>query len=121
MSDGKQRGPASRVQQMTHLLDADPALGEVLSAARRSEARAAAVAPVVTLGIGSCDLDALLAGAPAGFGLLVLAGVLACHITVNGLHAIEFAGAGDVLLPGAMPATMIQCTRRWEVLDGARV
>src|SRR5256885_7101653 len=107
---------------MTAVLDADPDLSDALAGSRLAGARAAAVAPLMALDRGPCDLCAVLDSqrTPA-FGLLVVSGLLACEMRVAGTQGIEFLGPGDLVQrPHPLPAgTPVH--RRWQALSRIRL
>jgi CRP-like cAMP-binding protein len=103
------------------VLDADPELGQELTADQLAAARAAAVATVVTLPRGAWRPPR--AGAGGHLGLLVLDGLLTRTIRLLGRDSMQLHGAEDLIRPwdedgavGSVPRTVT-----WAVLEPARV
>jgi hypothetical protein len=107
---------------MTAVLDADPDLRDDLAGSRLSSARSAAVATMLSLGPGPCDLAAAMGG-PDGlaFGLLVVSGLLVCELRVAATHGIEFVGPGDLVQRPPAPVAGVPIDRCWYALCPSRL
>src|SRR4051794_21301948 len=113
-SDETPRDPRSRPQpvrtaklgrfagesvRMVAVLDDDPALGWALTPAGREAAGAAAIAPLLVLRPGEVEFRIDEADTGGHLGLLVLAGVVARHLSFGSIGATDFFGPGDVMRP----------------------
>ena len=89
------RGVQAGVGVRVRVLEADPDLGAALPPEQRRRAQDWLVADTARLSRGAWEP----AGVPAGLGLLVLEGGLACRVSVGRRRTIELLGAGDLLRP----------------------
>jgi CRP-like cAMP-binding protein len=121
ISSSKHTNPGPR-HGLTAVLDADPALSDALAGHRLAGARAAAIAPLMSLEPGACDLGATLSDqrTPA-FGLLVVSGLLVCELRVAGTQGIEFLGPGDLVQRPLSQAAKAPVHRRWQALSRTRL
>jgi CRP/FNR family transcriptional regulator, cyclic AMP receptor protein len=105
------------------VLEVDPDLGRTLSQDDLHEAQARVSAPTVVLEPGRWDQRALFAEAPAVVGMLVLEGLVARDVVVDGRSCRQLLGSGDALLEGAAhPVTSLLHTHiEWIVLERTRV
>lgn len=107
---------------MVRVLEEEPELGRYLPEAGLSQARAAAVAPLLRLDKGVRSFLIEESAAHGHFGLLILDGLIARHMSFGQIGSTEFAGPGDLLHPWLLrndaPA---QVEVRWEVLAPTRL
>ena len=105
------------------IIDADPDLGELLSASELERARREAVTRERRLPVG--EWQALEAIEPNVHhrGFLVIDGLIAREVEVLGRRAVELIGAGDVLRPwGWDPSgSHVQAEVGWKVLEPTRL
>lgn len=113
---------AVEIRHHVAVLDADPELGQDLTADRLAAARASAVAVVVSLPRGPWRPPAR-AGAASSLGLLVLDGLLTRTTHLLGRTSMQLLGAEDLVRPwdddasiGSVPRTV-----GWAVHEPARV
>ena len=94
-------GPAANAEAepMIRVLDADPELGRHLTPQALPVARAAAVAPLVTLSPGPTSFLIEDSARHAHFGLLVLEGLIGVHLSFGQIGTTDFLGPGDLLRP----------------------
>jgi hypothetical protein len=107
---------------MVRVLAEDPELGRDLAAGALPSARAAAIAPLMRLKPGIQSLLIEERAAHGHFGLLVLDGLIARHVSLGQLGSTEFAGPGDILHPWlrrSEPFADVEV--RWEVLAPSRL
>jgi CRP/FNR family transcriptional regulator, cyclic AMP receptor protein len=102
------------------LLDADPDLGQLLAADRRATAARGLLVPVQDLTAGRFDPARI---SPAHLGLLLLGGVVAREVVLNGHVSTELLGPGDVVIPWTMeePADLLPRAVRWSMLASGDV
>lgn len=106
--------------ELVHVLDADPELGEALSAEDFEAARRTLVARVTAVPAG----DWAPPGSPEGpaLGLLVIDGLLTRQVGIGGRPTTELLGAGDFLRPWDDDAGAgIPLDVRWQVLQPTRL
>ena len=102
------------------MLDADPDLGAGLDGDSFEAARQQAVARLIAIEPGPCELPVGDAG--AGGYALVLEGVLAREVSVGERTSAELLGPGDVLRPwGHDDFPLLPTEVRWEALSPARL
>jgi CRP/FNR family transcriptional regulator, cyclic AMP receptor protein len=82
------------------VLEADPELGAALPPEQRRRAERWLVAGTARLSRGAWEPPR----APAGLGLLVLEGGLACRVSVGRRRSLELLGAGDLVPPAGFDA-----------------
>lgn len=105
---------------MVKVLEEDEALGRRIPESSRRAASAAAIAPVAALPYGAhagftSELD-------AEFGLLVLEGFAARHVSFGTIASSEVIGPGDLLSPRvSAPPTPDGIRIEWEVLQAVRL
>jgi hypothetical protein len=114
--DGARRQLAHRGLAV-RILDADADLTHGLDEAATEEARAVALAEVLELRAGPCDLDYPKCSRPE-FGLLVVRGLLTRKVEVAGCSCRELVGPGDVLRPwlDCGPQSPVPATAAWSAL-----
>jgi hypothetical protein len=90
-----------------HLLEVDPALGSGLEQDALEDARRLAIAPLVTIPRGTWSTGELAQhiGRPCRFGCLVVDGLIAHELVLQGRPATQLLGKGDLLIPA--PETRI--------------
>jgi len=81
------------------LLDLDPELGALLREERAEAARREVLITVHQIGRGAFVPAGYLTPAPASIGLLVVSGVAACQLSVDGHQSTELFGPGDLIRP----------------------
>lgn len=110
------------VSELVSVLDADAALAELVPPEQRTQARQATGAATVTFTPGSWQQPLALEQVRGGFGLLVLDGILLRRAGIEGRHAAELLGPGDLLRPwqhdGSASTLEIEWT--WRVVSNAR-
>jgi hypothetical protein len=113
---------AVQINHRVAVLDADPELGQELTADRLAAARAVAVAPVASLARGPWRPPTRTA-AGGYLGLLVLDGLLTRTIRLLGRPSMQLLGAEDLLRPWDDDATIGSVPRAvaWTVHEPARV
>jgi CRP/FNR family cyclic AMP-dependent transcriptional regulator len=102
-----------------HLLEVEPDLGRDLDSEQWSAARQLRL-PVQTVSSDGADVDATLVEARA-FGALVLEGMLARRIRVDGHAALRLLGPGDIYLLGAEPASALLAQSSCSAVPGTRL
>ena len=94
------RGAGSRSDvEMVRVLDEDPELGRYLTGRALELASSAAVAPLLRVARGPTSFLIDESATHAHFGLLVLDGLIARHLSFGQIGASEFLGPGDLLRP----------------------
>ena len=107
---------------MVRVLAEDPELGRDLAGGAASSAGAAAIAPLMRLEPGIQSLLIEERAARGHFGLLVLDGLIARHVSLGRIGSTEFAAPGDILHPWARRSEPIAAVEvRWEVLAPSRL
>ena len=117
---GVPRG-AIRPYPCVRVLECDPELGLRLPPDQITTARAALVAPVVTLPRGVWEPPS--EASPRDLGFLVLDGLLGHDVVLAGTTATELLGPGDVLHPftTAEEEGLLRYHVLWEVLEPVRL
>jgi len=106
----------------TYLLDADGELAEEFDVRARIAARQLATARVLQVDVGACDLVPWFEASAQGLGLLIIDGLLALEVRVNGRIAAELVGAGDLLQPlGPAGDQLLVRTCGWRALRPTRL
>jgi CRP/FNR family cyclic AMP-dependent transcriptional regulator len=105
---------------MVRVLDEDSALGR-LHPRSRDAARTAAIAPLLTLPPGVTRFLIDEAETHGHFGLLVLDGMVARHVTFGQISSTEFVGPGDAIRPWVVPDGGETFNVRWEILSPTRL
>ena len=104
-----------------NLLEVDPDLGEWLAADEFARACHRCTAEVLGLPAGEISPWPPLIGArEAVAGLLVIRGLLSRKLLVQGRHAVELLGPGDVVQPSALAVDAdgtLSCETRWKALE----
>jgi hypothetical protein len=100
------------------LLDADPDLAGLLSAEEHRAADRLAL-PVRTVPGNDDDVSALIEDAKA-FGALILDGVLAHRVRIDGHPALRLLGSGDAFCLGGEPATTLLADSRCSAIAATR-
>lgn len=104
------------------MLRFDPDLGAGIGEPRLTSARRACVAHAVDLPRGQWETDSLEVD-EAGFGLLVLSGILCRRVVQSECYGAELIGAGDLLRPWDTIGdwSTIPSESSWQVLEPARL
>jgi CRP/FNR family transcriptional regulator, cyclic AMP receptor protein len=99
------------------LLDADPDLGALLPVERRLRARGELVAHTRRLAVGEHDLSRLAGETSEDVGLLILEGIVARALALEGRSSLELLGPGDLVRPGrpADRAELLALEAAWVV------
>ena len=84
------------------LLELDPDLDRLLVRERWAAARDALFARVVSVPVGEWDVSGLVDVSASNVGLLVIDGVIARELTLEGNVSTELLGAGDLVRPRAL-------------------
>jgi hypothetical protein len=87
------------VSDLVSVLDIDPALAELIPSEQRAQARQATATATITFEAGSWQAPLEVAPARGGYGLLVIDGLLLRRAGIEGRHAAELLGPGDLLRP----------------------
>jgi CRP-like cAMP-binding protein len=104
------------------VLDVDVALAESVEAGALAEARLGAIAPLVALSPGPWDPRRTMPLDRSSFGVLVVAGFLACRVRLGELGSIDFVGRGDVMHPAERaPSESVGVTTTWDVLTPTKL
>ncbi len=107
----------SRIALYAYLLDSDGELADEFDVRARIAARQLATARVIQVAVGACDLAPWFEAAANGLGLLILDGLLALEIRVDGRTAVELIGPGDLLQPlGPAADQLVARTCGWRAL-----
>ena len=105
------------------VLELDPALAEVVPEEQRPQARQATAAATIQFATGPWQEPIEFDGVRGGYGLLVLDGLLLRRAEIEGRHAAELLGPGDLLRPwqhdGSDSTLDVEWT--WRVVQPARV
>jgi hypothetical protein len=102
--------------RLCRILDVDPDLAGSLEGEGLEAARTRAVAAVVTLGPGYCDLDGRRPETSLD-ALLIVEGTLTREVRVQGRVFTELLGQGDLLRPWAREdVQLVPCNVQWQVL-----
>jgi CRP/FNR family transcriptional regulator, cyclic AMP receptor protein len=103
------------------VLDEDADLAQTVPESRREEARRASVTGVVTAPPGAWAQPRQRPEAAGGYGLLVLAGLLARRVGREGRYGAELLGVGDLLRPWDSDNTAsTHFDISWRVFEPAR-
>jgi CRP/FNR family transcriptional regulator, cyclic AMP receptor protein len=110
------------VSELVSVLDADSALADLIPAEQRPQARQATGATSLMFPTGSWQRPLDLEQVRGGYGLLVLDGILLRRAGIEGRHAAELLGPGDLLRPwqhgGGDASLEVEWT--WRVVSPAR-
>lgn len=105
-----------------YLLDADDDLAREFDMRTRLAVRSGTTVRVLTAEVGECDLGPAFGLLEAGFGLLVLDGLIAFDVEVGDRTATELVGAGDLITPsGNRAEAMLEHHAGWRVLAPAQL
>jgi CRP/FNR family cyclic AMP-dependent transcriptional regulator len=88
-----------QVSDLVSLLDVDSALAEVVPEDQRAQARQATGALTMQFAAGTWREPLEVERVRGGYGLLVLDGLLLRRVAIEGRHAAELLGPGDLLRP----------------------
>jgi CRP-like cAMP-binding protein len=107
---------------MVRVLDEDPELGRYLSGRSLELASSAAIAPLVRVEAGPTSFLIDASATHAHFGLLVLDGLIARHLSFGQIGASEFLAPGDVLRPWLTRGEGTEVVHvTWEALGASRL
>jgi CRP/FNR family transcriptional regulator, cyclic AMP receptor protein len=111
-----------RVEQTAVLLE-DPELAGHLQGTRLAAAERECVARVIRVRPGAWSADARVPRLDASIGLLVLEGLLARRVGLDGRFGAELLGAGDLLRPWQREdaETSLPHTGGWRILRASRI
>jgi CRP/FNR family cyclic AMP-dependent transcriptional regulator len=87
------------VSDPVSVLDVDPALAELVPSEQRAQARQATAAATISFDAGSWQAPISSDQFRGGYGLLVIDGLLLRRAGIEGRHAAELLGPGDLLRP----------------------
>jgi CRP/FNR family cyclic AMP-dependent transcriptional regulator len=87
------------VSDPVSVLDIDPALAELIPPEQRAQARQATAAATVSFAAAGWQPPLSADPARGGYGLLVIEGLLLRRAGIEGRHAAELLGPGDLLRP----------------------
>ena len=103
------------------VLDADAGLAEVVPPAQRAHARQVTAAASVSVPAGNWrDVRSPDRGR-GGYGLLVVEGLMIRRVGVDGRHAAELLGPGDLLRPWQRDGQMLAIEWTWRAVTPARL
>lgn len=105
------------------IVDADPELGDLLSAEERDRARRETRTRVRHLSTGAWDVAAAEEPDAHHRGFLVIDGLISREVEVLGRRCVELIGAGDVIRPWSWDdeGSHVQAEVGWVVLEPARL
>jgi hypothetical protein len=105
------------------LVDADPDLGDLLSAGELERARREARTRVQRLSPGEWDAAAAQEPAEHHRGFLIVDGLLSRTVNVLGRHCVELVGHGDVMRPWSWDedGSHVRAEIGWTVLEESRL
>jgi CRP-like cAMP-binding protein len=105
------------------IVDADPELGDLLSADERERARRETRTRVRHLSTGAWDVAAAEEPDAHHRGFLVVDGLISREVEVLGRRCVELIGAGDVIRPWSWDdeGSHVQAEVGWIVLEPARL
>ena len=110
------------MSDLVSVLDIDAALAELIPREQRTQARQATVATTITFEAGSWQAPISSDAVRGGYGLLVIDGLLLRRAGIEGRHAAELLGPGDLLRPwqhdGGESTLEVEWT--WRVVATAR-
>jgi hypothetical protein len=111
------------VSDPVSVLELDSALAEVVPEEQRSQARQATPAATIQFVPGPWQEPIEVNGARGGYGLLVLEGLLLRRAEIEGRHAAELLGPGDLLRPWQHDRadSTLDVEWTWRVVQPARV
>jgi CRP/FNR family transcriptional regulator, cyclic AMP receptor protein len=122
VSQARPIGPPEARERRCRVLDELDELGRELSGDTRAAARRAATATVVVLPVGETPLEHWFASTLHGPGLLVVRGLIAREVHVQGRTSAELLGPGDLLRPWDHDThDPVTYDVGWRVLDEADV
>ena len=87
------------MSESVSVLDVDPALAELVPAEQRAQARQATGASTIQYPAGTWQQPITLDQIRNGYGLLLLDGIILRRAGIDGRHAAELLGPGDLLRP----------------------
>ncbi len=105
------------------IVDADPELGDLLSADERERARRETRTRVRHLSTGAWDVAAAEEPDAHHRGFLIVDGLISREVEVLGRRCVELIGAGDVIRPWSWDdeGSHVQAEVGWIVLEPARL
>lgn len=104
------------------LIDLDPDLAAAVPSGELAAARREAVGIRFDLPAGTWDHDELLARLPSCHGMLVVYGLMAREVVIEGRASRQLFGAGDLLLEGPTPEEQFFDVHvAWRVLEPLRL
>ncbi len=105
------------------IVDADPELGDLLSADERERARRETRTRVRHLSTGAWDVAAAEEPDAHHRGFLIVDGLISREVEVLGRRCVELIGAGDVIRPWTWDdeGSHVQAEVGWIVLEPARL
>jgi CRP/FNR family transcriptional regulator, cyclic AMP receptor protein len=105
------------------IVDADPDLADLLSAAELQRARREALTRVQTLSVGEWDAASAQEPAKHHRGFLIIDGLLSRTVDVLGKRCVELVGHGDVMRPWRWDedGSHVHAEIGWQVLEEARL
>ena len=108
--------------EMVRVLDEDPELGRYLSGRALELATSAAIAPVLRVQAGPTSFLIDVSETRAHFGLLVLDGLIARHLSFGQIGSSEFLAPGDLLRPWLNRGEGTEVVHvTWEALGTSRL
>jgi CRP/FNR family transcriptional regulator, cyclic AMP receptor protein len=116
-------GNRPRRSEWLSVLHSDPELLARATPATRASAVGLSAARTLQREAGGWESWPLADAGSDGFGLLVVDGMLVRRLAVNGRHAVELLGVGDVLQPWVHDddAGVLPASARWRVLSPLRL
>jgi hypothetical protein len=87
------------VSELVSVLDVDAALAELVPPEQRTQARQATSAATISYPAGSWQEPLSVDQVRDGYGLLLLEGIMLRRAGIEGRHAAELLGPGDLLRP----------------------
>lgn len=104
------------------VLEADAALAEVIPPEQRAQARQATGAATLSYPAGTWQQPLLMDRLRGGYGLLLLDGIMLRRAAIEGRHAAELLGPGDLLRPWQheWAESTLDVEWTWRVVSPAR-
>jgi CRP/FNR family cyclic AMP-dependent transcriptional regulator len=109
------------MNDVVSVLDADAGLAELVPREHRAQARHATAAASIAVPAGHWRDVRNRERGRGGYGLLVLDGLLIRRVGVDGRHAAELLGPGDLLRPWQREGQMLAIEWSWRAVTAARL
>jgi CRP/FNR family cyclic AMP-dependent transcriptional regulator len=109
----------SLLPERVSLLEADPALAELLSPEHRHAAGRALQVDIRSIARGELDLRRVQAAPPSHLGLLIVDGIVSREVILGDTVSAELLGAGDLIRPWSLSGggELLDTRVRWSVVS----